>query len=189
MRLGDYFEEKLVQSLDRILESLSLELDVSKSVLEDILISEALPCNDKRWPRTWLMGKHIDNVFANLDVEYILAFQIVQFKDVIEVINEWQDLRRVSGEKLKRMFERDKAFKLVPVYYRSRHLKDAFVLALYKLIKKISLRDLIRTAVSHVQDAKVNFSVRVVWKWNKYGSSIVSASNLKYKTKIMEVGE
>ena len=191
MKFEQHFDAETCRYLDEVVDNLSDELMVSPHVLEDIIIGEAIPCDDKKWCRTWLKGKRVDTFFSGLDDLYIKAFGCCYPSNVKKVMDQWNTYAAMPIERLRRFFEGDKAFKVKKVYTRSKYLKDIYVILYILKTRKVSIRDMIRTTLRHIKDTKNNFTPRVCWKWNKFGTDSFGekTTSVQGKVKLMEVGE
>jgi len=194
MKFTEYFDEKTCQHLEGVIEVISDKYEISPHVLEDIVIAEAVPTDDKKWPRHWLKGKRVDTFFENLDEMYIKAFGSCYPSNVQKVMDQWNTYAAMPVDRLKRIFEKEKAFRVKKVYTRSRYLKDIYVmLYMLKARRDISVKAMIKTTVRRIKDPKSNFTARVVWKWNKFGTDKdvegQNAYNIGSKVKVLEDGK
>jgi len=197
MKLADHptiFDAKSAEKIAKLIDDVSDDYEISPHVVEDLLIAEAIPVDDRRWPKSWIVtGKRFKTILEGLDPLYFEAFNCCYPSNVKKVIDQWNVYATMSSEKLRRIFEGDRiTVKVKKVYVRSRFLKDMYVILYLLKTRHVSVRDLIRTTFKRIKDPANNFTPRVVWKWNKFGTLKTDASEeagtIDAKIKMIETG-
>jgi hypothetical protein len=195
MKLSEHIkDEKICAQLYATVDKLSDEYELSPHIIEDLLIAEAFPVDDRRWPVSWVKGKRFENILSSLDQMYITSFGSCYPSNVKKVIDQWNVYAAMPAERLRRIFEKERvSFRVKKVYVRSRYLKDMYVILYLLKSRRVSVRDLIRTTVVRIKDLQNNLTPRVVWKWNKFGTdkseAVEDSKDISRKVKMIETGD
>ena len=161
---------EIPEEIMKYLKSFCEEKGLSLMVVKQILLGEMFPVTGGYWPTSWRGVKRIDSFLCSLEELYFTAFREVSNDRVWDKINEWNNLfeKMATGEKIRR-FGVD--FRVDKIYWRSRRLKDMFVLCLFKQ----SIPELTKNVC-----VKYDYlTPKMCWSFSKYKMNVIKPSSDK----------